>query len=63
MIKKIFRKIDCFFGIHSWTSAVQEGIKATPEQLNNGSEGFFDYAKMYCKHCGKISDISYRHMK
>lgn len=36
---------------HDWTSAAQEGVPPTPEQLAGGVVGFWDYAKMYCKRC------------
>ena len=45
---------------HDWTCDAAEGIPATPEQLATGIEGFYDYAKMYCKRCGKVSDLSHR---
>jgi len=45
---------------HDWTCAAAEGIPATQEQLDGGIEGFYSYAKMYCKRCGKISDLSKR---
>lgn len=40
---------------HQWTSAHQEGIKPTKEQLESGVFGFKKYAKMYCKRCGHES--------
>jgi hypothetical protein len=43
---------------HDWTCAKEQNISPTPEQLNNGFEGFCDYAKMYCSRCGKISKYS-----
>jgi len=53
------KKIKVFFnckvlGLHNWTCAADEGILATQEQLNSGLDGFWDYAKMYCKDCGKV---------
>jgi len=55
-----FRRLwSCYlWRFHDWTCAAAEGIPATPEQLTNGIEGFYDYAKMYCKQCGKESQIS-----
>jgi len=47
-------KIKCYFGMHEWTCAAEQNIKATPKQLKDGVDGFFDYAKMYCKHCGYV---------
>ena len=43
---------------HDWTCAAAEGIPVTPEQRATGIEGFYDYAKMYCRCCGKISELS-----
>ena len=57
------KKIKCFFGMHDWTCAAEEGIKATPEQIANGVDGFFDYAKMFCKNCGTVAEISKQHLK
>ena len=37
---------------HKWTSAAEEGIEPTKEQLQNGLDGFLDYAAIYCKRCG-----------
>jgi len=45
-------------GMHNWTSKAQEGIKPSLIQTNAGVEGFFDYAKMYCKDCGEESDLN-----
>lgn len=42
----------CKIGHHCWTTAAQQGIKATPEQLADPFWGFWDYAKMYCIDCG-----------
>ena len=54
MIKKILRRIRCFFLGHIYTCDAMEGIAATEEQLKDGLDGFFDYATMYCGHCGKV---------
>lgn len=43
---------------HKWTCNHEQGIKPTKEQLENGIEGFYDYAKMYCKICGNESKLS-----
>ena len=42
---------------HEWTSNAQQGIPPTPEQLKSVA-GFWDYATMYCKRCGHISELS-----
>jgi len=55
---KIFRKILCFMGDHDWTCKAEQGIKPTKGQSDMGIAGFWAYATMYCKHCGKISDLS-----
>lgn len=46
------------FKSHTWTSAPEEGIQPTQAQLSNGAVGFFEYAKLYCKDCGKVLDLS-----
>lgn len=43
---------------HKWTCNHEQGIPPTKEQLENGIEGFYDYAKMYCKICGTESKLS-----
>lgn len=55
---KILQRVWCWFGWHDWTCAAEQGIKATNEQLADPFCGFWDYAKMYCKHCGTESRIS-----
>jgi len=57
MLKKIKCKL---FGMHNWTCAAEEGINPTKEQLEYGTAGFWDYAKMYCKDCGHVSKYSKR---
>jgi len=55
MIKKFFGRLACLTGHHDWTCAVDEGQdKPTQKQIDDGIEGFYDYAKMYCKRCPKI---------
>lgn len=57
IIRKIL--ICWFFGLHNWTSKASEGIP--PDESEKGSElGFWLYAKMYCKRCGKVSELSQR---
>jgi hypothetical protein len=48
----------CFLGHHDWTCAAAEGVKPTPAQLAGGMAGFKDYATMYCKRCGRISELN-----
>jgi hypothetical protein len=43
---------------HEWTCNAEQGIKPTKEELESGLKGFNSYAKMYCKHCKKISKLS-----
>ena len=45
---------------HDWTCNAMESIPATPEQLAGGLDGFYDYAKMYCKRCKTVSKLSDR---
>ncbi len=44
--------------MHDWTCAAQEGVPPTQKQLEDGVEGFFDYARTYCRRCGTESTIS-----
>ena len=48
------------FRFHDWTCASAEGVPATPKQIADGIDGFYDYARMYCKRCGKESELSER---
>ena len=57
MVKKLIRKFWCLRGDHDWTCATLEEIKPTPLQLKTGWEGLKDYAKVYCKHCKKLSNL------
>lgn len=54
MIRKILRRIQCFFIGHEYTCDAAKGIAATEEQLQAGVDGFFDYATMYCDRCEKV---------
>ena len=45
---------------HEWTCAASEGIPPTVKQLQGDIEGFYDYARMYCKHCKKESELNAR---
>lgn len=58
MTKKLLGMLLCFIGDHSWTCAVEEGIKAADiptvkALLDEGQvyAGFTLYAKMYCRRC------------
>ena len=53
-MNKLIGKFKCLIGEHHWTSAIEEGIKPSHEQLKSGVNGFFNYATMYCKRCGKV---------
>ncbi len=52
--KNILSRIHCFFTWHDWTCAAAQGIKPTQKQLDDGVDGFFDYATMYCARCGYV---------
>lgn len=54
LIKILTTSIGCLIGLHDWTCAAGEGIKPTKKQIDDGIEGFYDYAKMYCKKCNHI---------
>lgn len=52
----------CKTGNHDWTCAIDEGQdKPTEAQIAAGIDGFYDYAKTYCKRCRKISELSSGH--
>lgn len=57
-MKRFLRALLCSIGHHAWTTAAEQGIKPTIEQLSNPFVGFWEYAAMFCKHCGKESEIS-----
>lgn len=54
-------------GLHDWTCKADEGIKTLhidKEVANSSPEevelAFWEYAKMYCKCCGTVSELSQR---
>ncbi len=57
--RTIWEWLLCWADCHDWTSAVLEGIEPTDAQLGSmntiTNSGFWDYAKLYCKRCGKVS--------
>lgn len=57
-MKKLWRWFLCLTGDHDWTCAKDEKIEPTQAQLDAGADGFFDYAKLYCRACGKVSRLS-----
>lgn len=53
--RSVFDRLVMFFRClhgHGWTYNAEQKIPPTLAQLEGGVEGFFDYAKMYCKRCG-----------
>ena len=58
-MNKLIKWFFCFIGGHDWTTDAREGKMPTDQQVYNGVKGFRDYAKMYCKRCGSISELSY----
>jgi len=62
MFKKLWGKFLCLIGDHEWTGKGLEGIPPDEEirQLakRDPLAGFKKYSEMYCKRCGKISDLS-----
>lgn len=57
--KKITEWIFChILSDHDWTSASMEGKKPTQLQIRNRVNGFWDYSRMYCRHCGKMSKLN-----
>ena len=51
IFKNPIKAIPCLLMMHDWTCAAGEGIKPTQKQLDDGIDGFYDYATMYCKRC------------
>lgn len=46
---------------HDWTCAAEEKIPPTEAQLFSGVPGFLDYARTYCRRCGRESRVSLKH--
>lgn len=46
-------------GFHDWTCKAEQGIQPTPPSPTDSVElAFWEYAKMYCKCCNKVSPLS-----
>lgn len=43
----------CFWLTHDWTCKAEQGIDPTRSEIDQGVPGFYHYATMYCKRCGK----------
>jgi hypothetical protein len=43
-----------------WTCKAQQGIPPSAEDLRDGVAGFYRYATMYCRWCGKVSALNVR---
>jgi len=56
----MLQKLWCFLGMHEWTCDADQQIPPTKKQINNGMDGYWDYAKMYCKHCKTESELNIR---
>ncbi len=54
------KKFLCGLTGHNWTSTAMEDLPPTKKQLEDGADGFFDYAKMYCRRCQCISKLNTR---
>lgn len=56
---KILRFIKCYvLKDHAWTSASMKGEKPKTPIVDIEKE-FWEYAKMYCEHCGHESELNY----
>lgn len=53
----MWQRIKQYFCNHDWTCNHVEGIPPAKHQLNT-TQGFWEYATMYCSKCGQISDLS-----
>lgn len=47
-------KLRCWLGRHDWTCKAEQGIPPSKDELEGGLDGFWRYAAMYCKRCGKV---------
>jgi hypothetical protein len=62
MIRKLWGKFLCLIGDHEWTGAALDGIppddriKALAKK--DPLAGFKEYSEMYCRRCGRKSDLS-----
>lgn len=52
------KRFCCWMGMHEWTCAASEGEKPLSSQLKS-VDGFWKYARMYCKNCGKPSGLNH----
>ena len=39
---------------HDWTCKAEQGIDPSEAEVKAGVAGFWNYATMYCKRCGKV---------
>lgn len=49
---KWLKLLQCAFVSHDYTSAVEEGLDPTTDQIERGIDGFWEYSRIYCKRCG-----------
>lgn len=57
-ISEVVNKIKCFLGLHEWISKIEENVKMEIPDNVDLKTIFYDYSKIYCKHCRKISKYS-----
>lgn len=50
-------RLRCLLGDHDWTCKAEQGIRPTKKELEDPLAGFAEYSKMYCKNCGKVSEL------
>ena len=56
----LIKRFWCLVGSHEWTCKAREGIEPTTQELASAfAVGFKSYSAMYCKHCGKVSKLSF----
>lgn len=54
-----WRWLGCLCGFHKWTCAAEQGIKPDPKRARaNPARYFWEYARMYCEHCNKHSELN-----
>ena len=55
-MRKLLRRLACALGLHDWTCKAREGIKPDANRVATDTVSYFyEYAKMYCRDCGKVS--------
>ena len=60
-IGRMWERLICHVAGHDWTSNAERGIMPTHSQLDEGIEGFWKYATMWCDRCGHVYEVPERY--